>query len=300
MKTKIIALTMLAVFLAFGCGRARSYEESYGMSMMRSAPDAAFSQAMHLEESIVFETDTLQLNDSGSSTSSNLTIDERKLIKRAFVRIRVDNLEAADTSISNLLRIYDAYSASTEADEHSRHYSLRVPAHRYEAFLSELEGMGRLIRRSESTEDVMLHYYDLEGRLEMKRGLLSTFQSYLTRARNIEEILSVEYRIAELQNEIDRTGSQLRHLSNRIDYATIDLNLLGPAAASQTQSLTLLERIAQMFSNFGKFLATVLIVIIGIILFGTPIILLLVLLYLILFGKIGLLRKLWSLVRVKK
>jgi len=160
--------------------------------------------------------------------------------------------------------------------------------------------MGRLIRRSESTEDVTLRYYDLEGRLEMKRELLKTFQSYLTRARNIEEIMSVEARIAELQNDIEGTGVQLRHLTNRVDYATIDLNLIGPASAQQTQSETLGERIRALFGNFGNFLATVVVIIIGIVIFGIPLVLLFTLLFWLLFGKVGLLRKLWVLVKGKK
>jgi len=134
----------------------------------------------------------------------------------------------------------------------------------------------------------------------MKKELLKTFQSYLTRARNIEEILSVEARIAELQNDIEGTGVQLRHLANRVDYATIDLNLLGPASASKPQTATLGERITGLFGNFGYFLSTVLVIIIGIVVFGVPLMLLLTLLFWLLFGKIGLLRKLWVVVKVKK
>ena len=134
----------------------------------------------------------------------------------------------------------------------------------------------------------------------MKRELLRTFQSYLTRARNIEEILSVETRIAELQNDIEGTAVQLRYLSNRIDYATIDLNLLGPVSASQSQGLTLGERIKGLFGNFGDFLSTVAIVIIGIIIFGIPLVIICAILFWLLFGKVGLLKKLWGLVKGKK
>ena len=157
-----------------------------------------------------------------------------------------------------------------------------------------MNGLGRLLRRSETTEDVTLRYYDLEGRLAMKRELLRTFQSYLGRARSIEEILSVEARIAELQNDIEGTGLQLRNLANRIDYATIDLNIIGPAVSSQKYDPTLGERIREMFANFGGFLSTMAIAIVGIIIYGIPILLIVVLLFWLLFGRIGLLKKLWQ------
>jgi hypothetical protein len=157
--------------------------------------------------------------------------------------------------------------------------------------------MGRLINRYESTEDVTLRYYDLEGRLATKKELLRTFQSYLGKAKTIEEILSVEARLSELQYDIEGTGIQLRNLANRVDYATVDLSLLGPVISSPNRGLTFGERIKQLFGGFGGFLSTVAMVLLGIVIYGIPILLLLGLLYLLLFGKIGLAKKLWRLIK---
>jgi hypothetical protein len=219
---------------------------------------------------------------------------ERRLVKSAFIRIRVENLEAAAVSILDLMNKYSAYAALTTVQENSHHYSLRVPSHHYDTFLAEMNGMGRLIQRTESTEDVTLRYYDLEGRLESNRELLRTFQSYLGRANSIEEILSVEARIAGLQREIEFTGTQLRNLANLVDYSTIDLYLLGPVGgASITRLETFSERVRQLFGNFGGFLSTVAIILLGILIYGIPSLLVLSLLFWVLFGRIGLLKKLW-------
>ncbi|MCL2441472.1 MAG: DUF4349 domain-containing protein [Treponema sp.] len=258
----------------------------------------AMPEAMAYNDAAVMH-DSIRVEES-SMEAANLSNDERKLIKRAHVRIRVENLEAADASISDMMSKYNAYAASMNAEENSRYYSLRVPSSLYDSFLAEMNGMGRMLHRSENTEDVTLRYYDLEGRLEMKRTLLRTFQSYLTRARTIEEILSVEARIAELQNDIEGTGMQLRHLSNRVDYATIDLNLVGPVAAGQTKNETFGERLKQLFGSFGSFLSTVAVIIVGIVVYGIPLMLLAALLFWVLFGRIGLLKKLWALVKGKK
>jgi len=304
MKKKVLILTMLVAIMVFGCSRANSnFDDEYSktsyyggvmpMRVMMESADMSFNDAAVMH-------DRMRREDSGGSEAAFLNNDERKLIKRAYIRIRVENLVAADASLSDLMSKYGAYSASTEAEENSRNYSLRVPAPQYENFLAEMDGMGRLIRRSESTDDVTLHYYDLEGRLEMKRALLRTFQSYLTRARTIEEILSVEARIAELQYDIEGTGVQLRHLTNRIEYATIDLNLLGPVTATQNKNQTLAERISQLFGNFGNFLSTILVIFLGFIIFGVPIIIVILALFWVLFGRIGLMRKLWGLIGNRK
>jgi hypothetical protein len=156
-----------------------------------------------------------------------------------------------------------------------------------------MNGMGRLLYRSENAEDVTLRYYDLEGRLGTKRELLKTFQNYLGKAKDIEEILSVEERIAELQDEIDGTGKELRYLANLVDFATLELTILR-AAGSSSSAPGLGYRFRELFSGFGEFISAVLVVLLGIVIYGIPSVLILTLLFWLLFGKIGLIKKLWK------
>jgi len=317
-KFYIAGIAVLAAFLfIFGCSRkeapsalyaqsraaageiAYNYQEETSLEWadsnysFKEAPASARETSGQYNRTM----DTIASADDGAATVSAV---ERKLIKYASIRIRVENLEAADGSIAALMEKYDAYAASTDIEENSRHYSLRVPAPEYAAFLAEMNGIGRLLHQSESTEDVTLRYYDLEGRLETKRELLRTFQSYLRRANNIEEILAVEARISELQYDIEGTGMQLRNLANRVDYATIELTLHGPITSMPNQSATLGERVKRLFGSFGRFLSTVAVGIVGVVIYGIPILLLAVFFCWILFGRIGLIKKLWRMVMGKK
>jgi len=298
MKKIAIILTMLVPLLfSFGCGKAP--EKNYAMAT--SAGIALQREALYTSEDSTQQFGRMRDEKGvGSSDSAAVPELERKLVKSANLSIRVDNLEKADASVSTMLEQYKGYAASTNISENSRYYSLRIPAPQYDTFLTEVNGMGRLINRYENTEDVTLRYYDLEGRLETRRELLRTYQSYLRRANNMEEILSVEARIADLQHDIENTGTQLRHLSNKVDYASIDLQLLGPVAVTKNKSETLGERIKQLFGGFGGFLSTAAVILLGIVVYGIPSLAIAILLFWLLFGRIGLLKKLWRLVMVKK
>ena len=274
-----------------------AYDAAYEMEM--SAPMPAAAPMMARQTSAAYGERGLR-EEAGTPAADELNAVERKLIQRAYIRIRVENLDAADASVTSVLQKYDAYAASTEVEENYRSYSLRVPAPHYDAFLAEMNGMGRLLHRSESTEDVTLRYYDLEGRLETKKELLRTFQSYLGKARTIEEILAVEARISELQYDIEGTGVQLRNLANRVDYATVDLSLFGPVTSIPHESVTFGERIKKLFGSFGVFLSSAAVVIVGLVIYGIPVVLLAVFFFWLLFGRIGLLKKLWRLVVGKK
>jgi len=294
MKRKLFLLTIATVILfTVGCSKKSSAvgviaDENYARSARAIAYDEKTTADYPRESGTTGDNDSLSANPNDA---------ERKLVKRANISIRVENLSAADDTVSALLKKYDGYAASTDILENSRYYSLRVPAKYYDVFLAETGGMGRLINRNENTEDVTLRYYDLEGRLATKKELLKTFQAYLGKAKTIEEILSVEARISELQYDIEGTGIQLRNLANKVDYATIELKLLGSVKSTSSQGLTLSEHIKQLFGSFGKFLSAVAVILIGIVIYGIPIVLILGLLYLLFFGKVGLAKKLWKLIK---
>ena len=320
MKKIVIILTMLVpMFFYFGCGKAPEkrtahlgnvdYAHSWeGAGYMSEDAEASYYAPAYREVSNLFgnarvQSASVQSTPSGlpeSGLSADLPDTERKLVKRANVSLRVDNLEKADATVTSLLETFNGYSATTTISENSHFYSLRIPAHQYDVFLTEMNGIGKLTHRSESTEDVTLRYYDLESRLGSKRELLRTYQSYLRRANNMEEILAVEAQISNLQQDIESTGTQLRYLANQVNYATIELRLHGPAAAASYQHESFGDKIKQLFGGFGGFLSTVAIILLGIVVYGIPSLAIAILLFWLLFGRIGLLKKLWQLVMVKK
>lgn len=261
---------------------------------------ALFAAEESIRDRAAAQTERLPAENPAAPPAQAGEHQEQLLVKRAGLRCRVENLEEADNELESLIKQYRGYAASRNIYENSRSYTLRIPSVSYEAFLSGLDTMGRPLHRWENAEDVTLQYYDLESRLETKRELLETFRAYLRKAGSIEDILAVEGRIAELQQEIDWMGTRLKGLADLVDYATIELELLGPATAASYSKPTLGDRVGDLFRSFGDFLASVLVVLTGIVVYGIPSVLLLALLYWILLGRVGLLKKLWRLIRGKR
>ena len=234
-----------------------------------------------------------------SSPETAFPQDARKLVREASLRLRVTDMEEANKPVQAALKKYGGYAAQSTVQEGSRSYTLRVPASSYEAFLADLSPLGTVLYRNESATDVTLRYYDLEERLTTKKTLLATFRSYLGKAKNIEDILSVEERIAGLQAEIDSVGSQLKKLADLVDYATIYLELYLPVTANPSWEPNLSERIAELLLSFGDFLKTALVGIVGFILYGIPALAFMALAFWLLLGRVGLLRHLWRLIGKK-
>jgi hypothetical protein len=225
---------------------------------------------------------------------------DRKLIKTARIQIRVDNLKESAALVETILERYGAYASSSSVRDTSRTYTLKIPNDKYETALGEIAAIGKIIYQSENVEDTTIRFYDLEGRLNTRLELLKTFQAYLGKAATIDEIMIVEKRIAELQQEIDWYGSQLADLSHLIDFATVNLELMGPVSESVHYKPSLGERIAELFRSFADIASMALLVLLGILIYGIPALLVLVLLFWVLFGRIGLIRRIWRLAGVHK
>ncbi|MDR0655370.1 MAG: DUF4349 domain-containing protein [Treponema sp.] len=220
-------------------------------------------------------------------------VQTRKLVRRAELLIRVEDPGAVEKPLGGLMQKYGAWASSTTIQDNSRDYTLRVPHDSYDAMVEDLIGLGKLLRRSESAEDVTLNYYDLESRLAVKQELLKTYQGYLGKAKTIEEIMTVEQKIAELQQDIDWTGTRFRNLSHLVDYATIEFEVSGPAASYAAPTMG--ERFGGLFGSFGGIASSALVVLVGIVIYGVPALLILIVLFWLLFGRIGFVRRLMSL-----
>ncbi|MDR0639897.1 MAG: DUF4349 domain-containing protein [Spirochaetaceae bacterium] len=268
-RIRYAVLVFIAALALAGCSK-------------KVAASAANGGTVSAESSADYDAGTMPLVSVG-----------RKLVYSATLSIRVGAFEEAERRVNELFTRYQAYSSRTSASETSRDWTIRVPAASYRDALREFAGIGRVTRRSEEADDVTLRFYDLEGRLNTKRELLKTFRSYLTKANTMEEMLGVEERIADLEDEIDRLGGDFAALNNQIDYATIRVTLWNVDTPIRD---TLGERLRELFGSFGVFLRGGAVVLVGVVVYGIPVVIILAALFWLLFGKVGLLRKLWHLI----
>ena len=292
-KIGFIILPAALIVITGSCSKS-SYDGGAYAEYGKSANSRMYRSDYYDEAEIQTE------EDSAPALASENSAQDRKLTKRAYLRLRVEDQAEAEMQLSELMAKYKAWPESSESTDYSLSYLIRVPSPLYDTLLAELVKLGKVIRRTENTEDVTLRYYDLESRLATKRELLKTYQGYLVKAKNIEEIMTVENYISNLQREIDQTGAQFRGLAGQVDYAAINVDIsLPPGAASQTKP-SLGDKIGALFSSFGGVVSTTLVVLTGILIYGIPAILLIVFIYWLLFGRIGLIKKLFSLASGKK
>lgn len=292
----VFALVFFSFLSGFsGCSNSRYAGEKAASYSRDASYEAGSSSARGLSGGSARAADQKEALTPPAEPGNFPPGQSRKLIRSAELRLRVEDPAETEKPLLSAMEKYGAWASSVRIYENIRDYTIRVPENSYDALLGELGSLGRTVGRSENAEDVTLQYYDLEGRLTTKRELLKTYQSYLGRAKNIEEIMTVEKQIAELQNEIDWTGTRFRALADTVDYATISLEISGSSSGVPYKGPSLGERIGALFVSFGDFLSTALVILAGFFIYGIPLILALAFFFWLFLGRIGLLRKLFRL-----
>jgi len=157
-----------------------------------------------------------------------------KLIRRANLQVQTVEFDKSVAALEQLVLSLNGYYENAElysggyynqGSHRSGYYVVRIPAESYDSFMSQIDGVGYLSRRTESTQDVGQEYFDAESRLTTQRTKQERLQQLLKQARNMEDIIALENALADVEYQIEQYTSQLRRYDSLVGYATIDVNI---------------------------------------------------------------------------
>lgn len=229
---------------------------------------------------------------------------ERKLIRNASVSLEVKNLEEALSSVETLATSLGGYISNSNASRTSVHVTLRVPADAFDEAVSGAEAVGSLLSKSVSVDDVSEEYYDLFTRLETRKVLHEKLSGYLKQAEKVEDLLSIERQLNNVQSEIESMEGRLRRLTDQIDLCTVSVSLSLPSYSEpNTRGFVfpnLTGKLRETVSTILDFFSSLAMLLVIVIVCGVPLVLALAFLFWLSFGKVGLVKKLFAKVRGEK
>ena len=248
MKKKFSALlaAMLLVLSLTACGASSAKKES-AMAPAASAPAAGAPM-----EDVYYGADMeLGYVEEESSTGS---VSGQKLIRTASLEMETMEFETTVQALEELVAKLGGYMESSNLRNRGNgyryaNYVIRIPAGEYEEFLNQAGSLCHETWRSTSQEDISEMYYDTQGRLKTQQIKLERLQELLTKADNMEDIITITSAISETEQMIDSLTGTLRHYDGKVDYSTIDLSLNEVYKYSNTEEapVTFGERLGSSF-----------------------------------------------------
>ena len=104
-------------------------------------------------------------------------------------------------------------------------YVVRIPAEKYDEFRNGMGELGYVTYCNESTEDVGEQYYDTEARLKTLRTKQDRLLMLLEKAETMEDIITLESALSEVEYEIEQYSSTLNRYDGLISYATFTISV---------------------------------------------------------------------------
>lgn len=221
---------------------------------------------------------------------------ERKLIKTGSINLEVESLSEAESSIKNWCSSMGGYVESSSSGLRDGNITVRIPSTHFEIAMDSAGQFGSVKSKNVSSEDVTDSFYDLQSRLGSKKIMRERLEAYLKDAKNMEDLLQIERELNSVISDIESMESRMKHLSGQIDFSQIRIQYALPYRASENQSFMLpnfKQGFRRFVSNVLDFLVGFVQFILYLIFYGIPVLAAIALFYWLLFGKLGLLKKLF-------
>lgn len=183
------------------------------------------------EEDVVMGAGDLKYTSSSSATSTN-SESEEKIIKTVDLSVQTKEYTAYISGITSSVASLGGYveNSSTDLGSGSKYnrnatYTVRIPADKLDAFLDAAGENGTITNINEEQKNVTLEYVDLESRISAFKTERDSLTKLLEKAESLENILSIQERLSEVNYEIENYTAQLRVLANRVSYSTVTLRI---------------------------------------------------------------------------
>lgn len=229
---KIIALILsfLFVFALVACGASNK----------TAANDSAIVETSSSYSTKMYDVDNNggimdQASDMITSVNSSIYSDpSAKIIRTARMTIQTLDFEKSITDLAALTENHGGYYETAQIESggyynqnarRSAYYVVRIPKENFVAFRDAIGSVGYVYSATEDTQDVGEDYYDTEARLETLTTKRERLLALLDKAELMEDIISLESALADVQYEIDMHTSTLRKYDSLIDYSTFTINL---------------------------------------------------------------------------
>ena len=193
----------------------------------------------------------------GAGASTEAAADDRKIVRTADVTLRTQTFDADAERLTALVEelggyvegLYQ-YGDTQSGGTRTLTVTLRVPQDSLDAFLSGVEGIGRVIDRSESSTDMTVQYADNEARLNTLRDKLTRLNELLLQAETVSDLVEIETAISDTQYEIDSYETAQRSIDRRVNMSAVYVTLQEetPAQSASDADVSLGERVGAAFA----------------------------------------------------
>ncbi|MCR4728819.1 MAG: DUF4349 domain-containing protein [Lachnospiraceae bacterium] len=286
-KSFICAIVALTLTLA-ACGSSEdSHNKAEYRRGSASSASAAVSYSPAMENGVKgFADETAAMADTGfyeadnmlsatnekeSSSGGLYTTDNsqaeilndsaRKRIVNYNLNVETEDFDNLLAALQQRVNFYGGYFESIDTNNGSYYYdknygnqrysyiNIRIPSNKAEEFVNFVGENANITSKGLSSQDITLNYVDTESKRNTYKIELERLLALLEKAETIEDIITLEDRIAMVRYKLESMESQLRTYDNLVDYTQVYLYISEVKQYTEPKPETFGEKISKAFKD---------------------------------------------------
>lgn len=265
-KLPAAVLALFILITISGCSSRSSASKTFSASTEAFAEEADTGAGAKNETAV----NGAQKNEKDTQSASEKPDAARKIVKRANLTVQTENYDKSVSAFESLVTEFGGYLQSSTIEGNgikdggfNRNATCvaRIPSDRLDEFLNSVSGTGSIVRKSVNGEDITQNYYDMDSRLKTLRVEQTRLRELMAKANKVEDLLSIEQRLSEVETQIEELTGGLKRMDSLISLSTVTVKFQEVRVISAGNSNSLGGQVASMFrtslnalSQTGRFL----------------------------------------------
>ncbi len=216
-------ILIFAIVILQGCSKANK-------PSVAEEADYDVSALSELAENEAVDPEYLSSGKTFSAVNNQPVID-KKIIRSGSIEIQSENLQKSREALNSILSKTQSY---VQDEKFNNNYyreiftiTVRIPNQNFDSLINLLsdKGVGIIRSKNISSSDVTEDYYDTEIRLKNKELYLGKYRDFLTQAKTVEDMLKVQEKIRNMEEEIESAKGKLRFIDDRVNFSTLNIEI---------------------------------------------------------------------------
>ena len=255
MKNKMI-LPLTAFLLLTGCSSSMTAATGYDNDTLKevSVENAgAYSYDSYADRELPETQESSEkLVYSGSLSIETKTYEDTV----SFLRNKVEAYGGMIENEEEYSGGYDYYGSLSD-DSRNLSMTVRIPSGSFYEFIDEAEGTCVVTLKRTSVENITQSYNDTEITLEALEKQEQMLLDMMDQAQTIDEMISVESRLTEVQTELSQIQYQLNSMDTDIAYSALNISVSEVVTYSESKTSFLQDVHDAFLEGFASFGDTV-------------------------------------------
>ena len=244
----LLVLSLICLTL-YGCGAGTEYN-----STLDSVTNEMVGEA---ELGDITSSKLENGNENGSKIIRTLNVfGETKAFDNAIADIEAKISENGGYIEKSEINGGESLSSNRRTSKQAS-FVVRIPADKLDSFFEQAKGILNVTKKTETSSDVTLEYYDTKSRLETLQTKKAALDEMLTKAENLDDLLKIQNSLYDVIADIEAYQSKLNLYDNKVNYSTVNLNIEEVIEYTETEEVGFGKRLVSAFTeswvDFGDF-----------------------------------------------